>query len=138
MQQVLTFHLANEQYGLEIDAIQEIVEDPALFYIPAAADCFLGALNFHGSIVPVIDLARVLDFPVAERDERIIVIRSEVAALGLAVGRLGTIISAEDAEVLPGDGDRRSKSCISGVFDLNGSMLNLLDLTVLFTRLEVM
>lgn len=136
MRQVLTFYLGDEHYGLEIGAIQEIVEAPALFYIPGAADCYLGAINFHGSIVPVLDLAGLLGFPVGQRGDRIIVTCSDIAALGFSVGTLGGISALDDAETLPGDVDQRKTNCIGEVVDLAGKMINLLDMTTLLGRLE--
>jgi len=130
--------LAEECYGLEIEAIQEVVEDPTLFYIPGADASFLGAINFHGSIVPVVDLARVLDFPAAQRESRVIVTCSEIAALGLAVGRLDGIVSLDEAETLPCDADRCRASCIGEVLELEGRVINLLDMAAMLSRLEAM
>ncbi|ORJ62196.1 chemotaxis protein CheW [Geothermobacter hydrogeniphilus] len=138
MRQVLTFTLGEELYGLEISAIQEIVEAPALFYIPGADDRYLGAINFHGSIVPVLNLARLLGFSETEPESRIIVTCSEIAVLGLAVGRLGEIVVLDEAETLPGDADQRRANCIGEVVDLAGRMINLFDMTAFLSRLEML
>ena len=56
MELVLIFRLADEWFGLEVDDIQEIVESPELNYVPRAPESIIGAINFHGNIVPVLDL----------------------------------------------------------------------------------
>ena len=60
MEQFLLFHLDRELFGLQIAHIQEIVESPVLHYIPRAPRHFIGAINFHGNVVPVVDLAELI------------------------------------------------------------------------------
>jgi purine-binding chemotaxis protein CheW len=138
MAQVLTFYLGEEQYGLQISSIQEIVELPVLFYIPSAPDCYLGAMNFHGIILPVLDLPRLLDFEPGPQDDRVIVVSSDLAGLGLSVTRLDEILLLGEEERLPCDDDRRQAHCIHEVVDHNGRMINLLDVALLLARLEAM
>ena len=57
MDRVLLFRLGDDLYALEVDQVQEVVESPRYHYIPRAPAGFAGAINFHGSIVPVLDLA---------------------------------------------------------------------------------
>ena len=47
----LLFTLGEEVYGLEVDAIQEIVEDPSLHFVPRAEGILTGAINFHNQIL---------------------------------------------------------------------------------------
>lgn len=138
MAQVLTFYLGEEQYGLQISSVQEIVELPALFYIPSAPDCYLGAMNFHGTILPVLDLPGLLDFEPGPRDDRVVVVSSELASLGLSVSRLGEIMSLVEEERLPCSDEQRQANCIHEVVDHEGRMINLLDMAVLLARLEAM
>ena len=62
MEQFLLFHLDRELFGLQIAHIQEIVESPVLHYIPRAPRHFIGAINFHGNVVPVVDLAELVGY----------------------------------------------------------------------------
>ena len=55
-QQVLTFVLGNETYGVDILRVQEIRGWSAVTKIPHAPAHVLGVLNLRGSIVPVVDL----------------------------------------------------------------------------------
>ena len=63
MGQVLTFRLGEERYGLEMAKVQEIIEAPRFYYIPLAPPCYLGAINFHGTILPVLDLGGLPGVP---------------------------------------------------------------------------
>ncbi len=58
----LIFTLGEVVYGLEIDAIQEIIEDPVLHHVPRAEGVLKGAINFHGQILALVDLPELLGF----------------------------------------------------------------------------
>src|SRR5262245_13863764 len=55
-QQVLTFVLGSETYGVDILRVQEIRGWSAVTRIPHAPAHVLGVLNLRGSIVPIVDL----------------------------------------------------------------------------------
>jgi chemotaxis-related protein WspB len=53
---VLTFHLGGERFGLPVDLVREVLAWPSLRQLPSAPDYVAGMLNYHGELVPVIDL----------------------------------------------------------------------------------
>lgn len=95
MEQVLVFALGSTPYGLDIAQVQEIVESPPLYFIPRAPAHFLGAINFHGQVLPVLDVPRFLGLTTAKRDRRIVVLASELGAAALAVSAVGRILPAD-------------------------------------------
>lgn len=56
LQQVLTFTLGDESFGVEILRVQEIRGWSRVTQIPEAPPHVLGVLNLRGSIVPIVDL----------------------------------------------------------------------------------
>ena len=135
MRQLLTFHLGAERYGLDIARILEIVEAPRRFYIPNAPRCYQGAINFHGSILPVLDLGRLLDFEISDSDERVIVLDLDLGTLALAVSKLGGIVPISGGELLAGKPEDRERTCITQLFRFQDDMINLLDTGLLLGRL---
>ena len=55
-QQFITFCLADEDYGVEITKVQEIISYRKLTKLPNVPDFIKGVLNLRGTVVPVIDL----------------------------------------------------------------------------------
>jgi purine-binding chemotaxis protein CheW len=55
-QQVLTFSLGEETYGVDILRVKEIRGWSAVTRIPRSTAAVLGVLNLRGAIVPIIDL----------------------------------------------------------------------------------
>mgnify|MGYP006296316267 CR=1 FL=1 len=56
VQQVLTFHLGGEVYGIDILDVREIRGWTPVTRIPSSSDWILGVLNLRGVVVPVLDL----------------------------------------------------------------------------------
>jgi purine-binding chemotaxis protein CheW len=59
--QYLTFHLAGEEYGLDILKVQEIRGWTQVTRIPHTPPHVQGVLNLRGTIVPIIDLRKRFD-----------------------------------------------------------------------------
>ncbi|MDR3496554.1 MAG: chemotaxis protein CheW [Ancalomicrobiaceae bacterium] len=70
-EQFVVFRLMGEEYGVPIDAVQEIVRVPAeLTRIPNTPDFIEGVINLRGVVLPVIDQRRRFRLDAAERTDR--------------------------------------------------------------------
>ena len=131
----LIFTLEKEVYGLEIDAIQEIIEDPSLHYVPRAGGVLSGAINFHGQILAVIDLPTLLGFKGEERDRRRVVLTPDCQSLVLTVSSIQKIARL-DLTTLQPPPESSENSAIRGVADLDEIMVNLLDTSAVINQLS--
>ncbi len=136
MEQLLVFSLAEELYGLEVDQIQEVVEAPVLHYIPRAPKLLLGAINFHGAVLPVLDLGGYLGLEAERRDQRVIVLAGKSSPMALATTRVKGFIPLEIDALLPLQEERREKTFIRAVQNRGGEMINLLDLDRLLAGMD--
>lgn len=136
MEKVLTFELGDELYGLPLTSIQEVVEPTDLYPIPSAPDRYLGAINCHGTILPILDLPALLGFVAGRRDGKMIVIDGGMARLGFCVSRLGEIIEPDDDDDNFTEERQLPECCVERVLDHRGRMIHLLDLTALLARLD--
>ncbi|HYI69224.1 MAG TPA: chemotaxis protein CheW [Skermanella sp.] len=70
-EQFVVFRLMNEEYGVPIDAVQEIVRVPEeLTRVPKTADFIEGVVNLRGVVLPVVDQRRRFGLPSMERNDR--------------------------------------------------------------------
>jgi len=132
---VLLFRLGTELYGLPVTSVQEVVEPDAIFPIPSAPDLFVGAINCHGTVVPVIDLAQLLGFEGEKRDARLVVVDAALARIGLAVSHLEQIVEPDNEESV-GQNHATDAVCVAEIVEHQGRMIHLLDLPAVFDRLE--
>ena len=131
----LIFKLGEEVYGLEINAIQEIIEDPSQYYVPRAEGVLKGAINFHGQILAEIDLPTLLGLAGEERDHRRVVLTPEFRSLVLTVSDIQKIVKLDLSALQPPPENTR-QSAIRGVADLDGRMVNLLDTSEVINQLN--
>ena len=135
MEQTLLFKLGEETYGLEIDAIQEVVEDPNQHFVPRAEGVLTGAINFHGQIFAVIDLPALLGFDNEFLDHRCVVLTPEYRSLTLQISGIERIVKLDLSNLQPPPTE--TETCaIRGVADFEGTMINMLDTEDVIKQLE--
>ncbi|XVV11396.1 chemotaxis protein CheW [Actinoplanes sp. CA-131856] len=112
----VVFRLDDEEYAVDVDAVQEIIRVPeALIRVPKSYDFVEGLVNLRGTVLPVVDLRTRLGLPRGERDERqrivVLIINgvrtgfivdsvAEVARVGRHVLEPAPQLSAEQARLV--------------------------------------
>jgi len=137
MERLLLFRVGEALHALEVEQVQEVVESPRYHYIPRAPAVFAGAINFHGSVVPVLDLAAFLGCAGERRDGRVIVLPQASCVLGLAVAEVQRIVPLDGETILPLALEGRPEGCCRAVFDSPWGEIRLLDVPRLLERLEM-
>ena len=135
MELTLIFTLGEEVYGLEIDAIQEIIENPARHHVPLAEGVLKGAISFHGQILAVVDLPKLLGFTAEERDHRYVVLTPELKSMVLSVSSVVRIARLDLSSLQPAPAEAGDRA-IRGVACLEDKMVNLLDTDKVINQLE--
>jgi len=70
-EQFVLFRLMGEEYGVPIDAVQEIVRVPSeLTRIPNTPDFIEGVINLRGAVLPVVDQRKRFRLEALERNDR--------------------------------------------------------------------
>ncbi|MBI5015746.1 MAG: chemotaxis protein CheW [Deltaproteobacteria bacterium] len=87
-----------ERFGIDTERIRTVVEYRRLTPIPGRPRPFVGALNHHGELLPVVALASLLGRKARlDRDRSAIVVLDwEDAVLGLLVERTHGLLTASD------------------------------------------
>jgi len=88
----LIFALSGGLYAFDLTQVAEVSELQSTWPIPGAPACYTGAMNFHGSIVAVMDLAQLMVLPVHRLPEKLIILDPGIAALALLVERVLRIV----------------------------------------------
>ena len=109
--QFLVFRLGDDEFGLPIEAVDEVTRVPdQITHIPRAPKFLEGVINLRGEVLPVVDQRRRFDMPHLEVTEgrRMIVVRTDRYRAGLIVDsvsevRRHPIDAIEPAPVLTDD-----------------------------------
>jgi purine-binding chemotaxis protein CheW len=134
--QLVTFGLGEEEFAVDILAVQEINRMMALTRVPQSPPEVEGVINLRGKIIPVIDLRKRFGLTPSEQSEhsRIIVVEVHSRVLGFIVDRVSEVlrISSKIVEPAPTMVCSVDSDFIAGVGKLPDRLLILLDLSKLF------
>ncbi|MCD6582684.1 MAG: chemotaxis protein CheW [Desulfuromusa sp.] len=137
MKQLLPFKVGYETYALDLVEVQEVVENQKIYNFPGSPEAIAGAIGFHGRIVPVVDLALLLDFPTGNLGQRLIVLINERGPVALGVDQVRAIINIEINQTNQRRNDTE-RIYIRDVINWRGKMISLFDLDQLQTKLEAL
>ena len=141
----LTFRLGEEDYGLEILKVQEIIGMQEITGIPRTPDFVKGVINLRGKVIPVVDLR--LKFGMAEaavsRKTCIIVVQvrqeGDRVIMGIVVDEVSEVmeIGGQAIEPAPAFGTQLDTHFILGMAKTENAVKILLDLDRVLTRQEL-
>ena len=135
--QLVLFKLANEEFGVDILEVREIVRMESITKIPNTVGYIVGAINLRGSIITVMDLSMKLGLPLKPYDKntRIIIIEVGNNTVGIIVDCATEVLHLHQDKVQPTPnilGSRTQSTIhtqfIDGIGTLNDRMIILLDL----------
>ena len=95
----LIFSISGRLFAFDLSQVAEVSEPQRTWPVPAVPLCYRGAMNFHGSIVAVMDLAAFMGFPANQVHEKLIVLDTGIAALAFLVERVLRIVAEHQAEL---------------------------------------
>ena len=137
----LTFALAEEEYGLEILKVREIISMSEITSVPKTPEFVKGVINLRGKVIPVIDLR--LKFAMEEApytDETcIIVVDVNGVEMGIIVDHVSEVldIPAGDIEDAPEFGANVDLDFILGMGKAEGRVTILLDIARVISAEDV-
>jgi len=133
--QLVSFKIGNEEFGLDILKVQEIIRLRDLTRVPNMPDFVDGVINLRGQVIPVIGLRRRFGIETSEADKRTRIVVAEVNGnvLGFVVDEVSEVlrISSDTVEPPPrmGNVDRKY---VQGIGKIQDRLLIVIDPTLLF------
>ena len=132
----LTFTLANEEYGLEILKVREIIGYMEITAIPQTPAYIKGVINLRGQVIPVIDLRAKFGMGTTKITEEMCIIVVETGqdgqsvSTGIVVDHVEEVfdISDENIEDAPQFGSAVNTDFILGMGKIGESVKILLDI----------
>ena len=94
----LLFTMQGRRYAFDLAQLAEVDEPLPTWPIPGAPPCYSGAMNFHGTIVAVMDLAAFLGFSDGRNLQKVIVLNAGIAALAFLVERVERIVPEDQIQ----------------------------------------
>ena len=132
----LTFRLANEDYGIEILHVQEIIGMVPVTQVPKTPEYVRGVINLRGKVIPIIDLRRKFGMESASDTEKTCIVVAQIngisasVIMGFIVDEVSEVldITAREIEEAPSFGASLDTAYILGMAKTKGSVKILIDI----------
>jgi len=127
----LTFHLAGEDYGIEIQYVIEIIGIQNITDVPDMPAFIRGVINLRGKVVPIMDVRARFGIEARDYDDRtcIIVVNIDTTEVGLVVDEVSEVADIPEKNVEPAPRTHKNNegSYIQGMGKINTDVKILLD-----------
>ncbi|HEU4586706.1 MAG TPA: chemotaxis protein CheW [Gemmatimonadaceae bacterium] len=141
LRQLVVFRLAGGTYGIELDAVREIVPFRGATRLPGAPSSVAGLVNVRGSIITVIDLGAQLEDSSSARDKASVMLVEYGAKLvGVAVDEVLDVRRTTDVELDDDGAGMAADAAVRAVGRLTeeegreGGVITLLDIHEIISR----
>jgi purine-binding chemotaxis protein CheW len=141
----LTFHLANEEFGIRVLKVREIMGLQEITAVPQTPGHVKGVINLRGKVVPVVDLRLKFSLPAAEYSQRTCIIVTQVQGehgpvmIGIVVDGVSEVLNLTDQEIedTPDFGDEAGIRYLLGMAKVKGRVKILLDIDQVLATQEL-
>ncbi|MCM1100925.1 MAG: chemotaxis protein CheW [Clostridium sp.] len=134
--QYIVIRLGEEQYGIDIRYIDNIVRMQNITRVPKVPVYLKGVINLRGEVIPVVSIRLKMGLPADEytRATRIIILKTETSGnLGIVVDEVREVVTLSDDNIERVSYEARDgkMSFINGIGKNGGELISLLDLNAI-------
>lgn len=102
-EQLVTFSLGTEEFGVDIMRVQEIIRIPSITRVPKAPSYVEGVINLRGNVIPVVSLRNRFSMERVEETDlsRIIVLQVQNKVFGIRVDAVTEVLRLNTDAIEP-------------------------------------
>jgi purine-binding chemotaxis protein CheW len=138
--QLVSFRLAEEEYGIEITKIREIILMGEITRVPQTPHYVKGLINLRSTVIPVIDLRTRFGLPEEELtdESRIMVLHVGTKTIGIIVDAVSEVLRVTQDQMAPPPPTVAGlgQEYLTGLVKLEDRLLILLDIEKLLSEEE--
>ena len=140
VRQFISFSVGDEEYGLELLRVKEVIRVREITWLPKAPSFVKGIINLRGDVIPIIDLRDKfgLEAKEATATTRVIVVEVEAKLMGMVVDSASQVvrIPADQIDPPPPVLGGFSQEFITGVGKIDDRLIILLNSDAVLTAEE--
>lgn len=139
--QLVSFNLDQEEYGVDVLKVREIIRMPTVTRVPNTPHYVTGVINLRGKVIPIISMRKKFGLLEVDNDKqtRIMVMDVDGELMGFIVDAVSEVIRISGSEIQPSPAVVATgidQECIAGVINQAERLLVLLDLEKMFSHEE--
>jgi len=141
----LTFSLADEEYGIGILKVKEIIGMMPITSVPRTPQFVKGVINLRGKVIPIVDLRAKFGMESIPYTERTCIIVVEIDSndatvlIGIVVDAVSEVLNihGDDIEDTPAFGTHLDTQYIMGMAKMEGGVKILLNIDQVLSSKEI-
>ncbi len=141
LRQFISFAVGEEEYGLELLRVKEVIRLREITWLPNAPAFVKGIINLRGDVIPIISLREKFGLPAKEAtvSTRVIVVESSGRLIGMVVDSASQVvrIPADQIEPPPPVFGGAVQEFITAVGKLEDKLVILLDVDAVLTADQI-
>ncbi len=138
--QLVSFRLGQEEYGVEITKVQEIILMGEITRVPQTPDYLKGLINLRSTVIPIVDLRIRFGLPTGDQTDetRIMVVNVAGKTIGIIVDAVSEVlrVSQDQTSPPPPTVAGLGREYLTGLVKLENRLLILLDIDQILTDEE--
>ena len=139
--QYIVIKIGDEQYGIDIKYIDNIVRMQHITRVPKVAPYLKGVINLRGEVIPVMSLRLKMELPADEitKTTRIIILKVEQdGMIGVIVDEVKEVVTLDNTQIekVSYDNKEEKSNYINGIGKYEGGLISLLDLNTVTLEKE--
>ena len=140
LDQLISFAMGDENYGVDIQTVKEVIRLREITRLPKAPVFVKGVINLRGDIIPIIDLRERFNMEQQEYTNmtRVIVVEVDGRSVGMVVDSVSHVLRIEEGQIEPPPPcvGKVSEEYIKGVGKVDEKLIVLLHITKILTTEE--
>ncbi len=143
LEQLLTFLIGEDEYGISILRVREIAEYRPLTPVPMTPSWMRGVMNLRGIVVPVVDLAAKLGLEAAQVSRRtcLIIVETEIddekIVIAVMVDSVSRVVDVSGSDIQEPPPFGLGIDFVPGLVRVDERLIVLLDLTAILSSAEL-
>lgn len=141
----LLFHLGQEEFGVHVLKVKEIMCVQEVTAVPQTASFVRGVINLRGKVIPVIDLRLKFQLPPMEYTQRTCIVVLQVKQnagdiiMGVIVDGVSEVLNLQEADIedTPEFGGDVTLPYVLGMAKIKGKVKILLDIDAVLSTQEI-
>ena len=136
--QIITFKIADEEYGLEILRVKEVIQLKEITKLPKTQQWVKGIINLRGDVIPIIDLGSKFGIKGEKAGSgRVIVVEVDKKSMGMLVDSVSHVIRIDGDQIdsMPLFGGTTG-SYVRGVAKMGDRLIVLINIDKILTAEE--
>ena len=130
--QYIVINIGNEQYGINIKYIDNIIRIQRITRVPKTQPYYKGVINLRGEIIPVMSIRIKLGLADDEFTDksRIIIVKVENASIGIIVDQVKEVVTLDEDNIenMATDVNDEFSGYINAIGKSKGELITLLDI----------